>query len=108
MSDAIGIRLEESFLKAVDEMSVEESVDRSTMIRKMLRMGFSDYLKQKAKEKYLSGKITLSEAAKMAKITIWEMQKDLIDGGYKSSYSVKDLEEDLKLLEEKRKYSTSE
>ena len=27
-------------------------------------------MKQKAKEKYLSGKITLSQAAKMAKVTI--------------------------------------
>ncbi len=62
-------------------------------------MGFKDYKRQKAKENYIKGKITLSEAAKMADLTIFEMQKYLIDEGYKSKYSIKDLEEDLKVLE---------
>src|SRR3989344_6634600 len=96
MSEAIGVRLENEFLKTVDNISKEESLDRSTMLRRLLALGFSDYMKQKAKEKYLAGKITLSEAAKIAGITIWEMQKYLIEEGHKSEYSIKDLEDDLR------------
>lgn len=98
MNEAIGIRLEEGFLKVIDKISKEESVDRSVLLRKLLGLGFKDFMKYKAKEKYLAGKITLSEAAKMSSISVWEMQKFLIDEGYKSEYSIKDLEEDLKLL----------
>ena len=99
MAEAIGIRLEDEFLKSVDKISKEESLDRSTMLRKLLILGFFDYIKHKAKEKYLAGKITLSEAAKMAGITIWEMQRYLVEEGYKSEYSIKDLEDDLRSLE---------
>lgn len=98
MAEAIGIRLDKDFLNSVDKVGKEESLDRSTMLRKLLQLGFTDYMKYKAKERYLAGKITLSEAAHMAQITVWEMQKYLVEEGYKSEYSIKDLEEDLKLL----------
>lgn len=99
MAEAIGIRLEDEFLATVDKISKEEALDRSTMIRKLLKLGFSDYIKQKAKEQYLADKITLSKAAGMAGITIWEMQRYLVEEGYKSEYSLKDLQEDMKLLQ---------
>lgn len=98
MGEAIGIRLEDNFLKAVDKLSDEETLDRSTMLRKLLNLGIADYMKKKAKEKYMEGKITLSQAAKMANATIWEMQQYLVESGYKSEYSITDLEEDLKTL----------
>ncbi|MEK6948025.1 MAG: UPF0175 family protein [Nanoarchaeota archaeon] len=98
MGEAIGIRLDDEFLKIVDKLSKEESLDRSTMLRKLINIGFSDYIKQRVKDDYLKGKLTLSEAAKKANVTIWEMQKYLVDNGYNSDYSIKDLEDDMKLL----------
>ena len=99
MAEAIGIRLDNDFLKVIDNISKEESEDRSVILRKLLKMGYNDFMKQKAKEKYIQGKVTLSEAAKIAGLTIFEMQKYLIEEGYKSEYSIKDLEEDMALLE---------
>ena len=81
------------------KISKEESLDRSTMLRRLLSLGYNDFTKQKAKEKYIIGHITISQAAKMSNLTIWEMQKYLTEEGYKSEYSIKDLEEDMKLLE---------
>ena len=49
-------------------------------------------------EDYIKGKITISKAAHMADITIWEMQKYLVEQGYKSDYSVEDLDKELKLM----------
>lgn len=98
MAEAIGIRLDEDFLKTVDRLGREESLDRSTMLRKLLGLGYNDFMKKKAKERYIAGKITLSEAARMANLTVWEMQSYLVEEGYKSEYSINDLEEDLKLL----------
>ena len=99
MAEAIGIRIDSDFLKTIDSLSKTEAIDRSTMLRKLLNLGYSNFIKQKAKENYLSGRITISQAAKMSNLTIWEMQKYLVEEGYKSEYSIKDLEEDMKLLE---------
>ena len=48
---------------------------------------------------YKKGKITLSEAANRANLTLWEMEKFLVDRGYKSEYSIEDLEKEMMLLE---------
>ena len=89
MGEAIGIRIEDNFLNIIDKLSKEESLDRSIMLRRLLNLGYSDFMKQKAKEKYLVGQITISQAAKMSNLTIWEMQKYLTEEGYKSEYSIK-------------------
>ena len=54
--------------------------------------------KKKAADEYLKGKITLSEAANRAELTIWEMEEYLVEKGFKSSYSTEDLERELRLL----------
>ncbi len=53
---------------------------------------------EKAAEEYMQGKITISEAAHEAGLTIWEMEKYLVSHGFKSSYSVKDFERELKTI----------
>ena len=50
--------------------------------------------KEIAAEKYKKGQITLDKAAEEAEITLWEMEKFLVESGYKSDYSVKDLEKE--------------
>ena len=52
MGEAIGIRIEDNFLNIIDKLSKEESLDRSIMLRRLLNLGYSDFMKQKAKEKY--------------------------------------------------------
>ncbi len=99
MKTSIGIRLDEDFIGKLEEMGQQESLDRSTMIRKLLERGYRDYLKEKAAEGYRRGELTMSGAADMAGITVWEMEKYLIDRGYKSEYSIKDLKEESGLLE---------
>ena len=94
MSKAVGIRMDEKLLKKLDEMSEEESIDRSALVRKLLRKGYEEMRKEIAAEKYKKGQITLDKAAEEAEITLWEMEKFLVESGYKSDYSVKDLEKE--------------
>ena len=98
MNKAIGIRLEDDFLKKIQNLSKEESVDRSTIIRKLVSIGYKDLMKERSAEDYMKGLITISEAAHRAEISVWEMEKYLIEQGYKSSYSVEDLREELKFI----------
>ena len=98
MSEAIGIRLPKDILNAIEKLSKEELEDRSTTIRKLVMMGYKDFMMKKAAENYVKGKVTISEAAHLSGLTVWEMEKFLIDQGFVSSYSVEDFEKELKLL----------
>lgn len=62
-------------------------------------IGYRDFIRSKAAERYLKEKITLSEAAHQAELTIWEMEKFLVEQGFKSNYSTEDLEREMKILE---------
>ena len=96
--DAIGVRLPREVLSRIEKLSSEEHEDRSTIIRKLVMLGYADLVKEKAAEKYHSGRLTLSEAAHQAGLTLWEMETYLVERGFKSSYSVEDLERELRLL----------
>jgi len=69
MTDAIGIRLDKDLLRRVDLLSREESTDRSTIIRKLLQVGFSEIKKERSAQAYREGKMTLTEAAHQARLT---------------------------------------
>lgn len=96
MSRAIGIRLPKDVLEIVEKLGREESEDRSTIIRKLVIIGYKDFVRKKAAGDYVNGKITMSEAAKQAGMTVWEMEKYLVERGFKSEYSVEDLEKEMK------------
>ena len=100
MAEAIGIRLDSAILKKIEKLGKEEVLDRSSIIRKLVYLGYQDIMKKKAAEQYVKGRITLSEAAGKAELTIWEMEQYLVESRYKSSYSIEDLNNELKLLDE--------
>ena len=95
---AIGIRLPKDVLSRIEKLSQEEHEDRSTIIRKLVILGYADLVKERAAERYRREKITLSEAAHQAGLTLWEMEKYLVERGYKSAYSIEDLQRELALL----------
>lgn len=94
-SQAIGIRLENAFLSRIEALSKEEHLDRSTAMRILLEEGYKNYIKRKAAENYMGGKITISKAAEKAGITVWEMEQYLVNKGFKSQYSIEDLKEEM-------------
>ena len=98
MTAAVGIRLPEDILRRVEHFGKSEAEDRSTVIRKAVVIGLKAMLEKKAAEEYAEGKITLSEAARKAELTLWEREKYLVDRGFKSSYSVGDLNKELASL----------
>ena len=99
MNEAIGIRLDKDILQKIEKLIKEEVTDRSSIIRKLVHLGYQDVIKKKAAQDYKSGKITMSEAAHKAEVTILEMEQYLVEEGFQSSYSVEDLEEDMKILD---------
>jgi len=98
MEKAIGVRLPEDVLEQIEKISEEEVTDRSTTIRKLIILGYQDFMKRRSAEEYLRGNITFSEAAHRAGLTLWEMEKYLVERGFRSGYSTEDLEREMRLL----------
>lgn len=57
-----------------------------------------DHMRKKAAEQYVKGSITLSQAARQAGLTLWEMENYLVEHGFTSRYSIEDLEREMKRL----------
>jgi len=53
-------------------------------------------MKRKSAEEYMKGNITLSEAARMSELSILSMERYLIENGFRSQYSIRDLREELR------------
>jgi len=60
--------LEEELNSYIDE----ENLDRSTAVRKLLTEGLGDWRKEKALEMLESGETTLSGAAAIAEMNVWD------------------------------------
>lgn len=101
MKQAIGVRLPKQVLRQIEKLSQEEMEDRSTVIRKLVLIGYKDFMQRKVAEEYIKGNITLSEAANQVGYTLWEMEKYLVEHGFKSSYSIEDLEKETNILKNK-------
>jgi len=99
MTQPMGIRLPREVLDKIEKISKNEMEDRSTVIRKLLFIGYIEFMKKKAFEEYSKGNISFSKAAEIAGISLWEMEKYLINQGYKSEYSIEDLEKEIRLLD---------
>ncbi|MBI4448955.1 UPF0175 family protein [Candidatus Woesearchaeota archaeon] len=101
MTEAIGIRIDSELLEKVDRLAKDEHEDRSTVLRKLISKGYTESMKERAAELYKHGKLTLSAAATQAGLTLWEMQRYLVERGFISTYSVVDLMEEATTLAKK-------
>lgn len=98
MNTALGVRFPEELLKELDEIAMSEHVDKSTIIRKFVAEHLKEYKLEKAVEKYRHGKLSLSGVARKTGLTVHEVLDYLRLKGYKSEYSIGDLERELDLL----------
>ena len=81
-------------MQGISALSWDGSVEVN--LSKLVMIGYKDLIKKKAAQNYLKGKVTISEAAHQAKLTIWDMERYLIEQGYTSSYSIEDFEKEFK------------
>jgi predicted HTH domain antitoxin len=103
MGDAIGVRFDDETLDKIDTLSKEESLDRSTIVRKLVQEGYRTHMAQKVLMRYAQGSITLSEAARSSDMTIWEIRDYFVSHGLRSEYGVEDLKNDLLVIEKKKR-----
>jgi predicted HTH domain antitoxin len=96
--EVISARLPKKRIRVIEEIAREEKVDKSTILDRALERYTKEWALQKAVELYRDGTVTLSRAAEIAGISIWEMIDVLGKRKIILQYDVEDLEEDLKTL----------
>ncbi len=100
MSGVVSARLPREMVKLIEEIAREEKIDKSTVVERALEHYIREWRLNKAVESYRDGLITLSRAAEIAGVSIWEMIDVLVQKKVTLQYSVEDLEEDLRALEQ--------
>jgi predicted HTH domain antitoxin len=92
-------RIEEELAKVIDEVSKEEGLDRSTVIRRFLMKAAKEWLIEKNLQEYEEGKITLWQAARKCSLSLWEMMDEAKKRGSHVPYTLEEFREDLKGLQ---------
>ncbi len=92
----VAARVSKEISELIAEISAEEKVDRSTVVRRLLDMGVKEWRIQTALEKYRRGSITVPRAAELAGVTIYEMIAILEERKIPYRYDLSDLEEYVK------------
>lgn len=92
-------RIEEELAKVIDEVSKEEGIDRSTVIRRFLMKSVKEWLIEINLDDYEQGKVTLWQAAQKCDLSLWEMVVEAKKREIHVPYTLEEFREDLKGLQ---------
>jgi predicted HTH domain antitoxin len=92
-------RIEEDLAKIIDEVSKEEGMDRSTVIRRFLIKAVKEWLIERNLQDYEQGRVTLWQAAKICDLSVWEMTLEAKKRETHVPYTIEEFKEDLKGLQ---------
>jgi predicted HTH domain antitoxin len=71
----VSARVPEDLEAALAEYVEAENVERSTAVRQLLAEGLTEWRVDRALSALEDGRVTLSRAAELAGVTVWEMRR---------------------------------
>ena len=92
----LAARVSKEISDLIAEISAEEKLDRSSVVRRLLDIGVREWRIQNALERYGQGSITVPRAAELAGVSIYEMISILEERKIPYRYDLSDLEEYVK------------
>ena len=94
----IATRVDRELLEQIERIEKEVRADRSEVIRRLLDEGVKQYQTKKAIELLRDGKITVSRAAEIARVSIWDMLEIMHMKKIPIPYGAEDLREGLESM----------
>jgi len=91
-------RIEEDLAKVIDEVSKDEGIDRSTVIRRFLMKAVKEWLIEKSLDDYEHGKVSLWQAAERCGLSLWETIIEAKKREIHVPYTLEEFKEDVKGL----------
>lgn len=98
MASQIAARVDEDLLTRIKEIEKETRADRSEVIRRLLDEGVKQYQLKKAVGLLRDGRVTVSMAAEIADISIWDMLEVMYAKRIPIPYKAEDLRKSLELM----------
>jgi len=92
----LAARVSKEISDLIAEISAEEKLDRSSVVRRLLDIGVREWRTRNALERYGRGSVTLPRAAQLAGVSIYEMIAILEERKIPYRYDLSDLEEYVK------------
>ena len=71
----ISTRVPEELEAELEAYLDEERLDRSTAVRKLLSEGLESWRRERALERFADGEVSLSRAAELAEVSVWEFTR---------------------------------
>ena len=101
-TSVISARMDAKDSKIVSDLARLEGEDRSSIMRKLMRLGISAYRKEAAVRAYSMGKASLNRAAELMGASLWEFLAELGHQGVRLNYGADEFESDIAVLRKVR------
>lgn len=98
----ISTRIPEEIEQALKWYAKKEQIGKTIALRKALDTGLKELKLQYALDLYQKRKITVSKAAKIAGMSLWEILDIITEKKISSNYTISDVEADLKIVKKLR------
>ncbi len=95
MMKSVSVRLKEDLMKEAQKLAQLEMVDKSIIIREALERGFAEVKLEIALENFSKGKVSTSEAAEIADLSVGEMMDEIVKRGLKQQITKDDIKGNL-------------
>ncbi len=98
MAKTVTTRIDDEYVKKIDELAARKGVDRSALLRSFLLYALKEHALRDALEDYKAGGITLWQAAQRCDLSLWEIIQEAKRAHIHISYDLKEFEKDLRAL----------
>lgn len=69
----LSLRMETDEVRMLDEAAAKDGLDRASLLKRLLRRGYADYRCETACAAYRRGEVSLSRAAEMAGLSLYDL-----------------------------------
>ncbi|MEI6675808.1 MAG: UPF0175 family protein [Verrucomicrobiota bacterium] len=97
-TSTVSTRLEAADLSLIQSLAELEGCDRATLIKSLVRNGLKNLRRERAVEAFRREEVTLSRAAELAGLSLWDFLALMDLERLELHYDVAELEEDLRDL----------
>lgn len=98
MAETVSVRIDETDLKEINEISRIERKTKSSVLREVLEKGIKEKKLELALEKFRKNEASIGKAARMAQMPLSQFMDVLVEKKIDFHYGIKELEEDFEGL----------
>ena len=98
MAKTVTTRLDDGYVKKIDEMAARKGIDRSALLRSFFLYALKEHTIRDSLEDYKAGITSLWETAQRCNLSLWEMIREVERAHIHTSYDLKEFAKDLRAL----------